>query len=735
LKTPRLTLLLTAIALGPWHQSQARELSLPCTARPLETTTYTVGGVVAIGADNSFADLQQQQITFTGNVELAQDTRRITADEIVYNQQQDTADATGSVVFTQPGLVLGGEQAHIDLRTNDTSLQPLRFQLPTIGGRGTGEDGQSRGTTELEAHQIDFTTCPQGDDSWYLEAKELKVNRDEGLAEARNAKLVFKGVPLLASPWLQFPIDDRRMSGLLTPSIGYSSRNGLDLVLPYYLNLAPNYDLTLSPRIISERGLLLGGEFRYLVPGHRGTVQAEILPHDRLYEGDNSLRAALRLDHASNWGERLRGRVMLNAVSDDQYLEDLGRDLGASSTVYLNSLAQLTYHGDTWKALARWHHQEVLGDSDRPLSRFPQLVFSSDRPIGGPFKLRFDSEYVNFERDVDATGQRFDIFPALRLDWREPWGYVKPQISGRYTSYSLDNVAAGAPDSPDRSLYSISLDSGLFFERETNLLGTAGIQTLEPRLFYLYTPYRDQSELPVFDSTIPDLSYPNLFRENRFTGIDRIGDANQLTLGLSTRFIEEQSLRERFRASIGQILYFSDRRVQLDGDPVETDDSSPLVGELDLTLSDHWSTTAVLQWDPHDNEAENSLLRLGYRDNGKRRMVNLAYRYDPVHDQEYTDLSFDWPLSERYRLVARWEYSLSADRTMEALGGLEYDTCCWRVRSALRRYITNTEGEYDTAFFLQLELKGLGRLGDNIDQLLRRSLYSYDHLDRYRDPF
>jgi len=730
LKASRLTIFLTAIALGPWHASQAGTESLSCTARPLKTEHYTQGGVVAIGADSSQADMRHHRIVFSGNVELAQGTRRLTADEITYNQEADTADASGAVTFTQPGLILGGDQAHLDLRTEHVTLTPLRYELPGIGGRGTADDGESRGGIELKANRIDFTTCPEGDQSWYIAAKSLTVDRERGLAEARNAKLTFKGVPLLASPWLQFPIDDRRMSGALTPSLGYSSINGLDFTLPYYVNLAPNYDATLFPRIISKRGLLLGGEFRYLVPGHKGKVYGEILPDDRLYEGDSSTRGAFRLDHYSQWGERLRGRVVVNAVSDDQYLEDLGQDLGASSTVYLNSLGQLAYYGDTWHALARWHKQEVLGDSDEPLSRFPQLVFHTDQPIGGPFKLRFDAEYVNFDRNNDVSGQRLDLYPALSFEWRKPWGYVKPQVSGRFTSYDLDDPAPGMPDSPDRSLYSVSLDSGLFFERQTRLLGTSGIQTLEPRLFYLYTPYRDQSDLPVFDSTLPDLSYPNLFRVNRFTGTDRVGDANQLTLGLSSRFIEGQSLRERFRASIGQILYFDDRRVQLDDDPVETDDTSPLVAELDLTLSDKWSTTAILQWDPHEDEAENSLLRLGYRDTQNQRMVNLAYRYDPTNDLEYTDLSFDWPLTDRYRVVGRWEYSLSSERTMEALGGLEYDTCCWRVRSAVRRYITNTDGDYDTAFFLQLELKGLGSLGDNIDQLLRRSLYSYDHLDR-----
>lgn len=708
----------------------AGDVFLSCTARPEEPARYTTGGLVEITADSSRAEIEERRVVFTGEVQLLQDERRLTADEVSYNQTDERVSARGNIILSQPGIVLAGDEADVELRTDYARIRPLRYELPTIGGRGRADQGEARGSNLFNASRIEFTTCAPGDESWLLSAKELQVDRTEGRAEARHARLRFKGVPLLASPWVQFPIDDRRLSGFLVPTGGYSSRDGLNLTLPYYLNLAPNYDVTLFPRLITKRGLMLGTEFRYLAPGHKGTLYGEILPDDRLYEGDNDFRGALRIDHRSSFSERLRGRLRYSVVSDDNYLEDLGRDLGVTSTRYLNNLVEATYDGDSWQALASWNQQEVIGDFDQPISRFPQIAFTTRQPLASGTHLEFDAEYVNFERDPGVSGQRVDLYPVVDVERREPWGYLRPRIGGRLTRYALDESFDDGTRNPDRSLYTASLDTGLVLERDTDWINGRGVQTLEPRLFYLYVPYRDQSDIPVFDSTTPDLSFDNLFRENRFTGSDRVGDANQLSLGLTTRFFEAPTLQERFSASLGQIIYFEDRRVQLPGEPVETSGTSPLVTEIDLTLSNHWSVVASTQWNPDEDRIENSLFRVLYQDSAQRELVSLAYRDDPVHDLEYSDVAFDWPLTRAYRLVGRWQYSLATDRTMEALGGLEYDSCCWRVRGALRRYIANTDGDYDTSIFLQLELKGLGRLGDDIDSLLRRSIYGYDPLDR-----
>ena len=700
-----------------------------CTARPVSEIRYTSDGLVEISADDGMADLTKNRIVFTGNVEVLQDARRVTADEIVYNQNNETIEASGAVTLSQPGLVLMGDQGQVKIQNDYARLEPLSYELPAIGGRGKGSEGESLGEGRFQARDIDFTTCEPGDHSWYVSAKRLEVDRAAGVATAHNALLKFKSLPIMATPWLRFPIDDRRMSGFLIPEAGYTSRNGFDLRLPYYLNLAPNYDATLYPRLIGKRGFLLGGEFRYLFGNHRGDLYAEGLPDDRLYEGDNDLRGLVAYDHISDFSDRLRGRLTVNAVSDEDYLEDLGGGLAVSSTVYLNSKASLTYLGDNWEAFANWQYQDVLDDSDKPLSRAPQLVYTTVRPLNEFIDFDLAAEYVNFERTGGASGPRIDLTPALTLDLHRPWAFFRPRFSARYTSYELDGLNEGVPTSQDRSLYTISVDSGLFFDRGANWFGNGGIQTLEPRLFYLYTPYRDQDDIPLFDTAEPEPSFPNLFEENRFTGADRVGDANQVTLALTSRFIEDASQRERFGASIGQTYYFEDRLVQLPGEAIESEKTSPLMGELDLTLSDEWTSSAVLQWDPDEARVENSLLRLRYRDDDRRRFLNLGYRYDPQNEQEYTDIAFATPLTSRYRLVGRWQYSQSDNQTMEALGGLEYDTCCWRMRTAVRHYLSDSETNYDTAFFVQLELKGLARLGDNLDQILNRNVYGYDTLN------
>ena len=727
LNTPRVAFLI-CLALTPASAVEAADVFQACTARQVPVEHYTEGGLVEISADSGEAFIDESELVFFGNVEMLQEHRRLTADEIRYNQSSDTVTAEGNVRFQQPELIVAGDRAHLELERETAKIDQVSYELPGIGGRGTADSGETAGEGVFVAHRVRFTTCAEGDDSWTISARKLRVDRNSGQANASNARFRFKGVPLLATPWLQFPIDDRRMSGLLVPTAGYSSRNGFEVGLPYYLNLAPNYDATITPRIISKRGLLIGGEFRYLFPGHRGTLLGEMIPQDRL--SDNDFRGAIHIDHRSNFTERLRGKLIYTSVSDDNYLEDFGRNIGVTSTRYLNNVADIRYLGDDWKALASWEQKEVLGTFDRPLTRFPQLLFTTDQRPTDFSRVSFVGEYVNFQRDRGISSQRIDVYPRLALQWRKPWAYAQPSLSGRYTKYAADDGVSGGTTEPHRTLFSASLDTGLFMERNLDLFGNSGIQSLEPRVKYLYTPYEDQSDIPNFDSILPDFNYANLFRENRFTGTDRIGDANQLAYGVSTRFMENASLRERFSAGIGQILYFSDRRVQLGNDPVETYATSPLVGELDLALSRLWSTNAVVQWNPTESGQENSLVRLRYHDTEARKLMTLGYRYYPSRNLEYSDIAFDWPITRKIRALGRWQYSTSFGQTMEAVGGLEYDTCCWRFRGALRRYIANADGEYDNSFFFQLELKGLSRLGHDIDEMFGRSLYGYDALDR-----
>jgi len=515
------------------------------------------------------------------------------------------------------------------------------------------------------------------------------------------------------------------------PSVGQSDTTGFDLSLPYYFNLAPNYDLTLTPRVMSKRGLMLGGEFRFLTESSTGTLAAEFLPNDR--ETDEARGSASWLS-STRLSSQALANLRLNYVSDDNYLEDFGDSLAATSATHLERTGELIYNARTWDALARVQYyqtiDEAIATSNRPYSRMPQLAFRLRDPDGlAGLSYQVDAEYVNFHRSDSVRGHRVDLFPAVSLPLRETWGFVEPKVGARYTAYGLSDQAAGLDDSPSTLSGMFSLDSGLYFDRTTSYFAMAATHTLEPRLYYLFVPYHDQSDQPVFDTGELDFNFDNLFRENRFNGPDRFADANQVTAALTSRLISEASGADLLRASLGQIFYFEDREVTLPGDAVATDSTSTLVAEVAARLSRGWHTRLGLQWDPHDDDGnvEQALAQLTYRDNGGH-VFNAAYRLrDTVTEQ--TDLAVFWPINEQFSLVGRHNYSLQDDRLLEAVAGVEYGRCCWRLRALVRQYSNTTGDDQTLAFLLQLELNGLGRFGDDIQSTLRDSIYGYGKHD------
>jgi len=681
---------------------------------------------IAVSADALVAELDPQQAVFSGNVQLVQDGLYLQADELTLNRASGVVSAQGNLLLDQPDIRVTGSTASYQLATGQGRVEQASYRVPAMRARGDAESAELLGGGRSRFERIDYTTCAPGDADWLLSADTLELDRNEGLGTAHGASLRFLGVPVLYAPVFTFPIDDRRRSGLLLPRVGQSDTTGFDLSLPYYFNLAPNYDLTLTPRVMSKRGLMLGGEFRFLTGSSNGTLAAEYLPNDRETDearGSASLRSFSRLSAQSH------ANVRLNYVSDNDYLEDFGESLAVTSATHLERAGELFYNARTWDALARVQYyqtiDEAIGPSDRPYSRMPQLAFRLRDPDGlAGLSYHLDAEYVNFHRSDSVRGHRVDLFPALSLPLRETWGFVEPKVGARYTAYSLTEQAAGLDDSPSTLSGMFSLDSGLYFDRTTSYFANAATHTLEPRLYYLFVPHRDQSDQPVFDTGEFDFNFDNLFRENRFNGPDRFADANQVTAALTSRLIADESGAELLRASLGQILYFDDREVTLPGTAVEDDSSSTLVGEIAARLSRGWRARLGLQWDPHDDNGtlEQALAQLNYRDDG--RLFNAAYRLrDNVVEQ--TDLSAFWPINEQFSLVGRHNYSLQDDRLLEAVAGVEYGRCCWRLRALVRQYSNTTGDEQNLAFLLQLELNGLGRLGDSIQETLQRSIYGY----------
>ncbi len=716
--------------------SKSTTCALPLTrarrARPVVAAgeAATPHTPVAIEADSASYRVGQGIVELDGRVVATRGPQRVRAEHLRYDSNSDQLHAEQAVEYQTPRRRIRAARADLHLEKRTGTLEQVKYELPASRARGTAARADVLGQGRSRYDQPTYTTCPAGIEDWRLGADELTLDQNRGVGEARHAKLVFKGVPILYLPWASFPLDDRRKSGFLLPRAGYSTKNGVDIQVPYYFNLAPNYDLTLTPRLVSKRGLLLAGEFRYLTRHQRGVLSAEALPDDRLYPGDNSSRGAASWRHHASLSSRLGADIAVDWASDADYLDDLSNRLTIASTRHLQRVATLHYQGDGWRLLGRVQDFQTLDlaipADRRPYARLPQILFQLRRPNGWRGStLALDAEYVYFSRTDSVRGSRVDLHPSIAFPLRNDWGFVTPKVGARYTAYSLDNNAPGRPDTPSRASASLSLDSGLFLERTSHWFGHAVTQTLEPRLFYLYRTRTRQDDLPVFDTDDIDFSFVSLFYEDRFSGADRVGDANQLTAALTSRIIDRASGRELARGSIGQIYYFSDREAQLPGHPVASEATSSLVAEGSALLSPNWDITGTIQWNPSlgDGRTEKSGLRVGYHDDAGR-VANLAYHF--TRDiSENAAVSMIWPVSSRLRLIGRMDYSMLHEKMMESVGGFEYGNCCWSLRMVVRNYLGDPSAESNLTLLMQLELRGLGRLGNDIDDYLKRNIQGY----------
>lgn len=684
-----------------------------------------------IEADSVIAYPQKDTAEFQGSVIIRRPGQTLFADDLHYDNRRQLTKTDEKLLIQLRDLRLLGSQAWFDLGKHQGEMQQISYRIPSRKARGEASKMVMLDRDNSRFENISYTTCPPGNKGFVLSAKSMEIDQKKQIGTFKAAKLHFLGVPIFYAPTLTVSLDDARKSGLLVPSLGYSSRNGADVAVPYYFNLAPNYDATLMPRLLSKRGLLLGGEFRFLTPTHRGELLAEILPDDRLHDEQGS-RGAFRARAHSKLGHITPGLAAdldINWVSDRDYLDDLGQSLAVTSTRHLRNRAAVNWRKPDWDALAELRHYKTLDrnilSQDRPYSLLPRVAFNWLKYQGAAgLDYSFDAELSNFHRDDSVTGLRVDLKPRLSLPLRRDWGFVEPALSGRYTSYSLDDQLPGKETSPSRSTWSASLDSGLFFDREVSWFGQHLTHTLEPRIYYLHTPYEEQSDIPLFDTSYLDFNFNNLFHDNRFNGPDRVGDANQLTLALTSRILAGNDGRELLNASVGQIYYFDDRRVTLnDGDPLDTSSSS-VIAELSTGIFDHWLLRAGVQVDPHaDIALQQGLAQASYRgDQGQRFHASWRLREGTL---EQTDLAAYWPVSEKLSLIGRWYYSVEESHSLETVAGLEYGDCCWRIRAVWRRYLDSNGSEYNDTALLQLELNGLGKLGNNIDNFLDRTIYGY----------
>lgn len=680
-----------------------------------------------VDIDAATFDVSSQDIyRLEGDARLARADQRLRADRLDYTHSSATYRASGDVRYQDAGVAVGASVIEGDIDADQTRMADVRYQLIALRGNGEAASASFKGPRgELE--QVSYSTCDPGRQSWVLRAEHMDLDRESGVGSMRNATLRIGDVPVLWVPYASFPIDDRRRSGFLYPSLGSGGDSGVDLRIPYYLNLAPNQDATLSARLLGRRGVMLGAEYRYLTAHHAGQIEGDWLPNDDRTGRD---RGSARIRHSGALGGQWQLLADLNHVSDDRYFEDFGDSLSTASTSLLGSFLALRGRGAYWSASLSadaWDITDPLvADSAEPYSRLPRALYRWDRPLADWLQLSLDAEAVAFDHDDRPGARRYDLRPALALPLVRAWGYIRPEFAWRQTGYSLDRDFAGlglADRDPSRGTAISSLDAALVFERETRLFGRNMLQTLQPRLYYLRVPFEPQNDLPILDTQELTFSFGQLFRPNRFTGADRQMDANQATLALTTRLLESETGRERLSASLGQIRYFDPQRVQLPGIAATDASGSAYVGEIELAVSDRVGFGLTQQWDPSIDATTVSGLRSYWRGDGGA-LVNLAYRYRR-QVLEQTDASFVLPLAPGWRAVGRWNYSLLDDSTLEGFLGAEWEGCCIAVRALGRHYVRNREGEKNNAIYLELELKGLASFGRDSVQFLERAIVGY----------
>lgn len=665
---------------------------------------------------------RNRQMEASGDATLRQDGKLIRADKITYTPADREVEAHGDVVLEQQNDRISGPHLHMNMVTGQGVVEQPQFHFQENSGRAAAASMIIKDKQHYELRDATYTTCPAGNDDWRLNMDRLEINRADAIGTAHATSVEFKGIPFLYTPWMNFPLNDHRKSGLLAPTYGSTSKGGVDFTLPYYWNIAPQMDATIAPRLMLKRGVQLNNEFRYMGAGYSGEWHGDVLPNDQLLKRN---RAHLSARHAQNIGGGFSGFVNFNRVTDDAYFRDLGTAVNSSAQVNLLQEGGISLNDSGWNSTLRVQRYQTLQDPAAPIvapyARMPQITTSVAR-MWGDASLSMGAEYVEFSHPTLLNGKRLVFNPSVSYALvSEPSVYVTPKLALHSTHYTMGaNNAAGIPNA-NRSLPLLSLDSGVSFERDANFFGGDYLQTFEPRAFYVYVPYRNQSSLPNFDTAQADFSFTQMFTENRFFGNDRIGDANQVTLATTTRILTTNEGEEHFKVTLGERFSFISPQVNLLTPAGSTSKSDILLavgGRLSKTLSLESET----DFDPNRSKTQ----RYGWIAHYKPepgKTINFGYRFQR-NTVRQADISGQWPLSSRWSSVARMNYSFQDKRILDSIAGLEYNQACWSLRLVAQHYTTATL-QSNTGFFLQLELNDLMQVGSDPLMLLKQNVPGY----------
>ena len=729
----------------PWRMCKRNDMldfftpGLPATGdRSKALTDISAKKVSRADTDHSLLD---------GEVWMQKLDQLLRADHATYDSVTTDYTADGHVYYQDSSMLVSATHAAGTATPSTTHLDHITYQMLKQRGNGTASDGTMIDAEHSVMHDVTYSTCDPDAREWEFRARDLTMDQEQEIGYGHNVTMAYHGVPFFWFPYLSFPLDNQRESGFLLPKVRYTSRRGLDLTLPYYLNLAPNYDATIYPRVMTERGFMLGGEFRYLTDSSKGSLEFTYLPHDRAFADEQHVflaqnsglglstyddkRTSFIFKDTTTLNANWYAAININHVSDPYYFRDFGDSLVTNTTSLLSSSGYLYGHGSWWDASIGADFWEItdptLLQSSEPYKRLPRITFEGDHELLGGLRGGVRSEFVDFRKDNAVEGQRLDVYPYLTYPIEAAAYFIRPELGYRYTSYDIRNTQylpnPLQDNQPSRGVPIASVDAGLVFERPLTLFGDAFTQTLEPRLYYLRVPYRDQNDLPVFDTQLPTLDFGQLFTTNRFVGADRQSDANNLTLALTTRLLNADDGAERVSASIGQIRYFDPQKVQLPGIQQTNYNGSNYVGELDIRLNDRWRIKLDEQWNPNTSQNDVASVSVQHRFNNNGILnVSYDYRRDLLKQIDITAL---YPVSDNWSVVGRFDYSLLSHGVVESFLGVEYDNCCAAFRVLGRHYLKDLAGNDGNALFFEIEFKGLGQLGEKTETFLRRAILGY----------
>lgn len=652
----------------------------------------------------------------------------ITAEEASYDETAGVLQIPKSVVFENPDLIIFGESAKLLTKEKTTIIDGADYQILSIPARGTARQIRVENGANIELDEVTYSTCTSVDNSWELSAKKIVINNQSGEGKARNLVLRLKDIPIIYLPYLSFPINDQRKTGLLVPNLGRSSKRGLEISLPYYWNLAPNIDLTTTPTLMAKRGVQLSAELRFLTAIQGGITQIDYLPNDDIYKKDRtyiSHRQTINLP--SNWRMKLNGEY----ASDNSYFEDLTGTMSSTSRTHLLREIQLEHYSENWIMEIGMDHYQMIDDSiideEKPYRRLPYFNFSGmwgNKALGLNYAL--DSEVVFFDKPETISGSRFHVMPEVSAPLNFNGIKITPSMAMDFTKYNLhtanDNSHSMSSVSPERAVPIYSLDlTGVFQKTWKN---GRYLQTLEPRILRVYIPYRNQDDFPIFDTIVPDMNGIQLFRKNRYVGQDRLGDTSQISYGITTKVVDANNGNSLFGLTLGQIRYFKDRKVALPSESKLTQDSSGYMAMMNMKINKNWSVKLGHMWNTHSNTSMKTTARFQYKSK-QSEIFNVAYRYRR-NMLKQLDASFSWPVRDHWNVVGRYNYSILDRKVLERFVGLEYESCCWGIRVISRKHLAYRNGDTDTSFSIEFVFKGLSDIGDPVENLLDRGILGYD---------